>query len=425
MPLIFTHSLPSPEDITRVVLPNGMVVLARANFNSPSVFISGYLPAGALRDPDERLGLADFTAVALMRGTQKRNFQQIYEILESAGASLGFDGGTHYAAFGGRALAEDLPLLLGLLAEALRTPLFPETQVQRLRAQLLTGLAIRAQDTESMAGLAFDQLAYPDHPYRRPEDGYPETVQAISRADLAAFHAAHYGPQGLVLGIAGAVEPARAVELVGEALGDWRNPAQTALPPLPPAPSPQGLLRQKVTIPGKSQADIALGAPGPSRLDVDYLAASLGNHVLGQFGMFGRIGESLREQAGLAYYASSSLGGGPGPSAWYAAAGVAPADVERAIELLRQEIARFVTEPVSAQELSDSQAHYLGRLPLSLESNAGVVAALLSLERYGLGLDYYQRYPALVRSVTPAQVLETARRFLHPDRLAVAVAGPD
>ncbi len=424
MPLTSAHSLLSPADITRTTLPNGIVVLARANFNSPSVFISGYLPAGALCEPDERLGLADFTAAALLRGTRQHDFQQIYDTLESAGASLGFDGGTHFTGFGGRALSEDLPLLLGLLAEALRYPVFTEAPVEQLRAQLLTGLAIRAQDTESMASLAFDQLAYPGHPYSRPDDGYPETVQAITRLDLAAFHAAHYGPRGLVLGIAGAVEPARAVELVGEALGDWIHPAQAGMPSLPPAPPLAGMLRRKVEIAGKSQADIILGAPGPSRRDAGFLAASLGNSVLGQFGMFGRIGKSLRERAGLAYYASSNLSGGPGPGAWYASAGVDPANVEQAVDLLQQEIARFVARPVSAEELSDSQAHYLGRLPLSLESNAGVVGAMLNMERYDLGLDYYQRYPALVQAVTPAQVLETARRFLHPQRLAVAVAGP-
>jgi zinc protease len=127
------------------------VVLARANFNSPSVVINGYLPVGALFDPDEKLGMSDFTSSALMRGTEHYNFQQIYGQLESVGASLGTNGGTHTTGFGGRALAEDLDLLLSLLAEILRRPVFPLDQVERLRAQLLTGLAMRAQDTGDMA----------------------------------------------------------------------------------------------------------------------------------------------------------------------------------------------------------------------------------------------------------------------------------
>ena len=418
------HSLPGPDDITRLELSNGIVLLSRANFNSPSVVIQGYLPVGSLLDPDEKLGLAGFSAAALMRGTQRRDFQQIYASLESAGASLGISGGTHTTGFHGKALAEDLGLLCDLLADALRRPVFPGDQVERLRAQLLTGLAIRAQDTGDMASLAFDRLVYAGHPYSRPDDGYPETVQAIRQSDLADFHRRHYGPLGLVIAVVGAVEPQQVAESVQGALGDWENPGQVPSPPLPPLTGLQHFVTQKVTIPGKSQADILLGAAGPERRSPDFLPASLGNNVLGQFGMMGRIGEVVRERFGLAYYAHSSLGGGFGPGPWYVSAGVDPENVEQVIDLSRQEIARFITEPVGDDELADSQANYIGRLPLSLETNNGVAGALINLERYDLGLDYYRRYPDLIRSITPEQVLEVARRYLDVERLAAAVAGP-
>lgn len=423
LPALPASALPGPENILRVELPNGIVVLARANFNSPSVYLAGYLPAGSLFDPDEKLGLADFTALALLRGTARRSFQQIFNALETAGANLGFDGGTHTAAMGGRALADDLPLILKLLSEALRQPTFPQKPVERLRAQMLTGLAIRSQDTNEMASLAFDQLVYAGHPYARPDDGYPETVQAITRADLAAFHARHYGPRGLVLAIAGAVDPQRAVDQVAQALGDWHNPEQPEPPALPPPTPLAAIITRHVELPAKSEADLLMGAVGPARSAPDYLAASLGNSVLGQFGMFGRIGAVVREQAGLAYSVYSSLSGGVGPGPWLISAGVAPQNVPQAIELIRAEIARFVSEPVTPEELADSQANYIGRLPLSLESNAGVAGALLSLERYGLGLDYYPRFAGLVAAITPEDVLQAAQHYLHPDRLAIATAG--
>ena len=418
-----TSSLPGPGDILRTVLSNGIVVLARANFNSPSVHFTGYLSAGSLFDPDEKLGLADFTALAMMRGTALHTFQQIYDALETAGASLGIGGGTHTAAFGGRSLAEDLPLLLSLVSEVLRQPIFPPEQVERLRAQLLTGLAIRSQDTSEMASLAFDQLVYSGHPYSHPDDGYPETIQAITPADLAAFHTRHYGPHSLVIAIAGAVDPPQAVEQVAHALGDWSNPTQPEPPPLPPVQPLPEILTRHVEIPGKSETNILLGAAGPTRRSPDYLSASLGNSVLGQFGLFGRLGEVVREQAGLAYSVSSSLSGGIGPGPWLVSAGVAPENTEKTINLIRGEIARFVSQPVTHEELADSQASYIGRLPLSLESNGGVASSLLSLERFNLGLDYYQRYPGLLQAVTPADALEAAQRYLHPDRLAVATAG--
>ena len=168
-----SHSLPGPEDIHREVLSNGITVLARSNFNSPSIAISGYIQTGSLFDPDEKMGLADFAASALMRGTAKYSFDALYNELESVGASLGFDAGLHTTSFSGRALAEDLSLLLGLLSEILRQPTFPKAEVEKLRHQLLASLAIRAQDTADMADLAFDKILFRNHPYSRPEDGDP------------------------------------------------------------------------------------------------------------------------------------------------------------------------------------------------------------------------------------------------------------
>lgn len=416
-------SLPGPEDITRVELPNGITVLARPNYNTQSVVLSGYLMAGSLYDPPKKLGLAYFTALGLMRGTQQRTFQQIYDALESVGATLGMYSGNHTTGFNGRCLAEDLPLLFTLLREALQEPAFPAEQVERLRAQILTGLAIRAQDTGEMASMGFDQIIYANHPYRLPEEGYPETVQAISREDLAEFHRQNYGPRGMVVCVVGGVEPAWAVELVQQNLGAWQNPQQPAPSELPPVTPLTETVEQHIEIPGKSQADLVMGALGMPRSSPDFWAATLGNSVLGQFGMMGRIGEVVREKSGLAYYAYTSLNAGIGPGTWEIAAGVNPENVEKAVDLIKAEVARFVREPVTEQELSDSQANYIGRLPISLESNSGVAAALLNLERYNLGLDYYRRYEQLVRSVTPEQVLEAARRYLHPQKLAIVSAG--
>jgi zinc protease len=423
MKAIFQHSLPGPDDITRDILPNGITVLARTNFNSPSVVIGGYLPCGSLFDTDDKLGLADFTASGLLRGSEKRDFQKIFDELESAGASLSFSAGGHTAGFSGRCLAEDLPLLLELLADALRRPVFPKEQVERLRAQSLTGLSIRGQDTAGMASLTFDQIVFEGHPYARPDDGWPETIKAIKRNDLADFHQTHYGPRGLVLAIVGSVDPKTIAIQVTKELGDWTNSSQPEIPALPALKPLKKIVTRKVKIPGKSQSDLVIGTSGPRRKDPEFMPASLGNSVLGQFGMAGRIGEVVREKSGLAYYASSSLSAGIGPGSWDVSAGVNPANVQKARDLICKEIERFVEKGVTIQELSDSQSNFVGRLPLSLESNAGVVGALLNIERFDLGLDYYRRYPNLVQSVTPEEVLSAAKKYLHSDKLAIAIAG--
>ena len=419
------HSLPGPDDITRVVLPNGITVLTRSNFNSPSVFLTGYLACGGMYDPDDRLGLANFTALALMRGTRQRNFQQIFESLESAGASLGFGASVHTVSFSGRCLAEDLPMLVELLSQALRYPVFPPEQIERLRGQLLTGLAIRSQDTSELASLTFDETLFAGHPYGRSEDGYPETVQAISHQDLVEFHQRQYGPAEMAVVVVGAITPQEAVEQVQVALGDWSNPEQKISQTFPVVRIPQKTIRIHKPLPGKYQTDLVMGVVGPRRRSDDFLPASLGNNILGQFGMMGRIGDVVREQAGLAYSASTSLNAWPYSGSWEVSAGVNPANLSRAIDLILSELGRFIADGVTAEELADSQANYIGRLPLSLESNAGVASALLNLQRFELGLDYYRRYPDLVRSVTRQQVLEAARRYLDPERMVIVSSGPE
>lgn len=406
------------------MLPNGIVVLARSNFSSHSAVVSGHICTGGIFEPDDRLGLADFTASMLMRGTEEHTSQQLYDLIETAGASFGFSSGTHTTGFSGRCLAEDLPMLLSLLAETLTRPIFPPEQVERLRAQLLTGLAIRAQDTSDMASLTFDQIVFANHPYGRPDDGWPDTIRAITREEMAAYHRLHFGPKGMVVAVVGAVAPQAAVEAVQQALGLWDNPGQPEEPPLPEVTPLTETVRQHVSIPGKVQADIILGATGPRRRDPEYMAAALGNSVLGQFGMMGRIGDVVREQSGLAYYAYSSMVGGIGPGSWEVSAGVNPENTERTIDLISRVIRQFTEQGVTEEELSDSQANFIGHLPLSLESNAGVAAGLLRMERFGHSLDFFRQYAGLVSEVTAGQVVEAVRRYLHPDRLAIATAGP-
>jgi zinc protease len=418
-----SHSLPGPENITEARLSNGILLMVRANDNSPSVVLGGHLACGALFDPKEKLGLAEFTALGLMRGTIKRSFQEIYEALEANAASLGFGGGMHTTGFNGRALAEDLHMLLDLLRESLYEPTFPADEIERLRAQLLTGLALRAQDTGEMAALTFDQILYREHPYSQPEDGWVETVQAITRNDLVSFHKKNFGPAGMVMAIVGAVEAKKTIELAEKVLGEWKNPDQPPPPTLPPFLPLAVSSRRKVSIPGKAQSDLAIGTNGPLRKSADFLPASLGNSALGQFGMGGRIGDAVREKSGLAYYAYSSLNAGLGPGTWVINAGVNPRNVEKTIDLVTKELRQFLENGIQADELADSQSNFIGRLPLALESNAGVVNALLNIERYDLGLDYYQRYPKLVAAVTRAAVMETAHRYLDPGKLAIAVAG--
>ena len=419
-----TPSYPGPDTIRRHVLDNGITVLVYENMSSDTVAIEGVIRAGALAEPPEKAGLADFTADLLIRGSRSRTFEEIAEALESVGAGVSFGGSRHTTGFATHSLVEDLDLALDIAADALCRPTFVPEQIERLRGQSITGLQMRANDTRSMARLAFYEVAYPGHPYCRSVAGYLDTLPAIGRDDILDFHGRYFGPRDMIIGVVGAITADDALRRIEATFGGWRNDAQQTVAPAPDAPRPGGVSRRHVAMPDKHQVDIVLGLPGPRRAAPDYLDASLMNTVLGVFGMMGRIGQNVREEQGLAYYASSRLEGGLGPGPWTAGAGVAPDKVDQAIESIRAEIRRIQDEPVPVEELADSQAYRTGSLPLSLETNSGLVDIITDMELYGLGLDYLHTYTAAINAITPERIQAAARKYLSADDLVITAAGP-
>jgi zinc protease len=207
--------------------------------------------------------------------------------------------------------------------------------------------------------------------------------------------------------------------------GPWQNPAQPVPPTLPDVSPLPETRQQFIFVPGKTQSDIVLGWPGPSRFAPDFQAANLANNILGVFGMMGRLGQTVREDQGLAYYSYSRLSGGVGPGPWQVVAGVNPAKVRQAVDSAVAEVERIVSEPVSEEELADNKANFTGRLPLNLESNEGVASSILNMETYHLGLDYLRRYADMINAISREEVQAAARKYLSPKAYALAVAGPE
>ncbi len=417
-------SIPGPESIFRREYPNGMTVLVRENFTTPSVVIEGVIRAGALDEPDAHAGLASFTASTLMRGTERRTFQQIYEEIESIGASVDVGGGLNTSGFGAKSLAEDLPVMVDILADVLQHPTFPAAEIEKERGEILTDLEEREHDTRRMAGMTFRKLLYPaGHPYGRAIGGYIETVSALTRGDLENFYRAHWGPRGMIVSIVGAVKTGAAFEAWERAFGAWQGAANHRAS-LPPVPRVQEARRGFAPISGKTQSDVILGFVGPTRSEPDYLDAALCNTVLGVFGLMGRLGENVRDKLGLAYYSTSRIEGGLGPGPWLIAAGVNPANVERAIDAMRAEVRRIRDKAVGRKELADNKAFVTGSLPLRLETNDGVAGILVDMELYQLGLDYLQHYTDTMNAITAKRIQAAAQKYLDPDCYALAVAGP-
>ena len=227
----------------------------------------------------------------------------------------------------------------------------------------------------------------------------------------------------MIVALVGDVERQRAIEAAGAAFGDWALPPAPLLAPAP-APRAQARTRHFIPVAGKAQSDIAYGFTTVRRLDPDYYPLVLMNNVLGQYGLGGRLGDSIRERQGMAYYVFSSFDGNVAEGPLVVRAGVAPGNVDRTIASIDEEVGRLLAEGVTPSELADAKRYLVGSLPRQLETNSGIASFLQSAEFFGLGLDLDRRLPALLDAVTLEQVRSATARVLDPDRATIVVSGP-
>jgi zinc protease len=380
------------------------------------------VPGGRVVESGAR-GAARFTGEMLTRGSDGRTLDELAEELDGLGASLSVGVGRENLDIVATAMREDIDRVMALLAAALLRPDFPGDQIEIVRAQLLSGLRQAQNDSRAEAEHALRQMLYPeDHPYRDRVTGSEETVFAMTRDDLHAFHQHAIKPSRAIAALAGSITHDDAVALIARHLGDWQGET-----PEINVPDPQGAsesLRQERELPGKSQADIALGSLAIARSNSDYYAFNVANLILGRLGLMGRLGESVRERQGMAYYAFSGLEVGLGVGSWSARAGVNPDNIERAITTVVDELRTYLADGPSEREFTEAVSYLTGSLPLGLETAGGIAALLADVAFFDLGADYLQRYRGIIRQLTPDQLTEAMRKYVDPDRLAIAVIRP-
>jgi zinc protease len=411
-------------DVRREVLENGTIVLTSPNSTSPQVVVRASLVAGSVFDPEGKSGLARIVAPMLMRGTAKRSFQEFNELTDSIGMAISADAGRLTAQASLRCLREDFATGLQALAELLRTPTFPEDELEKYRSQVIASL--RQQDTSArtVAERRFLEELYPEgHPLHRWSSGTQASVGDITRDDLLAFYHSYFRPDTLVVAVVGDITHEEALGQVRDAFYEWKCEGPT---PSIDIPEVDGTSRHLVEmpIPGKFQSEMVMGLPALPRNHPDYYPLRLGNLILGELGLSGRLGASIREQQGLAYHVSSDVQASIGPSPWAIRAGVNPANVDKAVESALREVERWRSDLVADEELADGKSYLVGSLPIAMESADGVARTLLDIEFYQLGLDFLERYPQIIMGITAEAIRDAVNRWIHPDRLVTVVAGP-
>ena len=424
-------SAPKP---TRIVLPNGMTLIVQENHANKTVALSGFVRAGSAFDPDGKYGDAQMTAAMLGRGTTTKTALQLALSLESVGASVGIGAGEESASLGGASLSQDFGLTLNTLADELQRSSFPTDQIERLRAQILSGIEDSRQDTGGTGGagtqaeIAFAQAIYPKgHPYWDPTlDQSAAAIKSLTRADLTAFYNTYYRPDTTALVVVGDVNTPDVIKQVTAAFGGWPKPASPApalrIPDVPvPAKAPAPIV---IPLADAPQTSILFGySGGLTQTSPDYFAAQILNYTLGGDTFGSRLGKSIRDENGLAYSVSSGFEARHGAGPFQVFVGANPKNATRAITLLRQILTQEQQYGVTPDEVRLAKLYITGSYPLRLETNAGVAGVLTLAEDYGLGLDFPQRRNALYNAVTVEQVNAAAKKYLHPSTGVLVIAG--
>jgi zinc protease len=317
--------------------------------------------------------------------------------------------------------SDQLDLGLDLLADIVLHPSFPAEEVERWRSQTLNSLQIQSESASYLADAVFERAVLGSHPYGLPDEGTPESVRALTRDDLVAFHRAHYVPNGAILALVGDVKPADAFARVERAFAGWKKGTDPEVPKVveESRDKPRVIVVDK---PDAVQTEIRAGHVGLAFNDPDFFASQVYNSVLGQ-GASARLFEEVRRKRGLSYGASSGFVRGNQPGWFRASTFTKSESTAEALQVSLDVIAGLAKEPVPAAELTERKTFITGAFPLEIETPAGISAKVIEALKYGHDRQWLESYRDKLDAVTAAEVQSFAQRRIHPEKALIVLVG--
>ena len=402
-----------------VTLPNGLRLLVVPSTKQPVLSVTLALPAGSLHDPAGRSGLAELMAGLLTKGAGARSADEISAAIEGVGGTIGAAAGADFLQVSTTVLVNDRELAFDLLADVVLRPTFPATEVDLLRTQTLSGLALQKSQPSAIASRAVARGLYGEHPYGRSAD--ETSVGAITREEIVTFHSQRMRPAGALLVVAGAVDAAEARRLAERAFGGWTGtaPAAAAARAIPQRTRTEILLVHR---PGSVQANLVVGNTTWLPSDTRSYALTLANEVLGG-GSDSRLFDILRERKGWTYGAYSSVSRRRGIGSFSATAEVRNAVADSALRELLVQLRRMGAEPMTAEEFDRKKQTLVGRFPLQVETADAVASQVANARLLGLPTDYVQTYRQRLAAVTAVQAQAAARAAIRADAAYIVVVG--
>ena len=401
---------------------NGARVLFVPALDLPIVDVRVVFHAGSAHD-GERPGLASLTQSMLTQGAGEWDADAIAERLEAVGAKLG-SGALRDMAYVSLRTLERQPALdtaLETLAAILSEPLFAQPDLVRVRENTLVGLRRDEQDPGTVGKKAVYRKIFGDHPYAGDPSGTLQSVAAMTREDLVAFHRRYYVAQNAVVAIVGALSRAEA-EALAERVTAGLRPGEPAVP-VPPVPELEAGVLEELHFPS-SQTHVYVGQPGMKRGDPDYFPLYVGNHVLGGSGLVSLLMEEVREKRGLSYSVYSYFLPMAERGPFLMGLSTKSEQAEQAREVLLSTVSRFRQQGPTEEELAAAVKNITGGFPLRIASNADVVQYLAMIGFYDLPLDYLDRFNERVSAVTVEAIRDAFHRRVHPEHFATIIVGP-
>jgi predicted Zn-dependent peptidase len=402
--------MPAHQTVHRLILDNGITLILAEN--PAADLIAGRLflkNAGSRWEPREKAGLSHLLATVMTKGTERLSSVEIAEQVESVGASLGADASSDYLVMSLKTVSADFAEILALLGEIMRSPTFPDSEVELERR--LTLQNIRSQQ-EQPFNVAFSQLRevmYPDHPYGFSILGTEETVSQISRADLQAYHHTHFRPDHLTISLSGRLTLDEGVQLVEQVFGNWQVPLQLLNAPQLPLLKVQPC--QAIAPQDTQQSIVMLGYLAAAVSSQDYPVLKLLSTYLGN-GLSSRLFVELREKRGLAYDVSAFYPTRLDASQFVVYMGTAPDNTAIAVEGLRTEAERLCQVELRPEELQAAKNKLLGQYALGKQTNSEIAQLFGWYETLGLGLEFDTQFQEEVAHVTAEQAQTVARNYL-------------
>lgn len=403
----------------RIVTPEGIVVLVSERHDLPIVKVSTIIRVGSTLELEEKAGLANLTAELLTEGTKKRTSSQISDEIDFIGGSLDTSGGNDYISVSLSVLKKDIEKGFDLLSDIILNPAFDEKEIDRKKKLIKGQIKREEEEPGSVAGKAFIKEVFGKHPYGRPVEGKEETIDRITRNDILEFHARNYSPNNTIIGIAGDMTIEEVMALINKYFSNWKKKAISYKKLLKP-PTLKGHKVLKIDK-DLTQATIILGHQGINRDNPDFYTISVMNYILGGGGFVSRLVQNIRDSKGLAYDVHSSFSPKKEVGSFSVSVQTKNETASLAIKEIIKEIKRIRDEGVTEEELSDAKGYLTGSFPLRIDTNAEVANFLTLIEFYSLGLDYPEKYKALINGITKEDIQRVAKKYLDPENFILVI----